>query len=183
MSEEEKRTAAAEEPSPAEQTAEVPKKVVDPGQKSRSRPVKVYLTVLFLAAFLLLLLSFFMQQRNHQAIVDLGSDIRGAQQIAELEKENQELRYQLEALQGDLDALEDERASWEDQCAEARRAADAIEWLRQMEQAATTSRQNARSLAERFAETGLEDALPSTSPVEGVEGPAKDYRDLYARLF
>ena len=178
MSEEEKRTAPVETgtPSPAEPPTEPPKQAPDPKQKSRSRPVKVYLTVLFLAAFLLLLLSFFMQQRNHQAIVDLGSDIRSTQQIAELEQENQELRHQ-------LDALEDEKAALEDRCAEAQRAADAIEWLRQMEQAENDSHQSARALAERFDETGLEDALPSTSPVEGAESPAKDYRDLYARLF
>ena len=173
MSEEEKRTAPVEEGTPS--PAEPPKQAPDPKQKSRSRPVKVYLTVLFLAAFLLLLLSFFMQQRNHQAIVDLGSDIRSTQQIAELEQENQELRHQ-------LDALEDEKAALEDRCAEAQRAADAIEWLRQMEQAENDAHQ-ARALAERFDETGLEDALPSTSPVEGAESPAKDYRDLYARLF
>lgn len=177
MSEEEKRTAPVEEgtPSPAEPPTEPPKQAPDQKQKSRSRPVKVYLTVLFLAAFLLLLLSFFMQQRNHQAIVDLGSDIRSTQQIAELEQENQELRHQ-------LDALEDEKAALEDRCAEAQRAADAIEWLRQMEQTENDAHQ-ARALAERFDETGLEDALPSTSPVEGAESPAKDYRDLYARLF
>ena len=177
MSEEEKRTAPVETgtPSPAEPPTEPPKQAPDPKQKSRSRPVKVYLTVLFLAAFLLLLLSFFMQQRNHQAIVDLGSDIRSTQQIAELEQENQELRHQ-------LDALEDEKAALEDRCAEAQRAADAIEWLRQMEQTENDAHQ-ARALAERFDETGLEDALPSTSPVEGAESPAKDYRDLYARLF
>lgn len=178
MSEEEKRTTPVEAgtPSPDERPAEPPKQAPDQKQKSRSRPVKVYLTVLFLAAFLLLLLSFFMQQRNHQAIVDLGSDIRSAQQITALEQENQELRHQLEA-------LEDEKAALEDRCAETQRAADAIEWLRQMEQAENDSHQSARSLAERFAETGLEDALPSTSPIEGAGSPAKDYRDLYARLF
>ncbi len=177
MSEEEKRTPPVEGASSDETTAE-PGPKQEPGQKqrSRSRPVKVYLTVMFLAAFCLLLLSFLMQQRNHQAIVDLGSDIRATQQIAELEQENQELRYQ-------LDALEDEKAALEDRCDEAQRAADAIEWLRQMEQAESDSPQSARALAERFDETGLEDALPSTTPVEGTESPAKDYRDLYARLF
>ena len=52
-----------------------------------------------------------------------------------------------------------------------------------MERAENDTHQSARALAERFDETGLEDALPSTSPVEGAESPAKDYRDLYARLF
>ena len=33
--------------------------------KSKSRPVKVYLTVLFCVALLLLLISFVMEQRNH----------------------------------------------------------------------------------------------------------------------
>ena len=40
--------------------------------KSKSRPVKVYLTVLFCVALLLLLISFGMQQRNHLALQDLN---------------------------------------------------------------------------------------------------------------
>lgn len=177
MSEEEKRTPPVEGASSDETTAEPPKQEPAPkSQGSRSRPVKVYLTVMFLAAFCLLLLSFLMQQRNHQAIVDLGSDIRATQEITELERENQELRHQ-------LNALEEERAALEDRCDEIRRAADAIEWLRQMEKASFASHQSARSLAERFDQTGLEDALPSTTPIEGAGSPAKDYRDLYARLF
>ena len=39
--------------------------------KSKSRPVKVYLTVLFCVALLLLLISFVMQQRNHLVLQDL----------------------------------------------------------------------------------------------------------------
>lgn len=70
--------------------------------KSKSRPVKVYLTVLFCVALLLLLISFVMQQRNHLALQDLNDSISNTQEIADLQLENQRLQYELE----DKQALE-----------------------------------------------------------------------------
>lgn len=71
--------------------------------KSKSRPVKVYLTVLFCVALLLLLISFVMQQRNHLALQDLNDSISNTQEIADLQLENQRLQYELE----DKQALEE----------------------------------------------------------------------------
>ncbi len=72
--------------------------------KSKSRPVKVYLTVLFCVALLLLLISFVMQQRNHRALQDLNDSISNTQEIADLQLENQRLQYELE----DKQALEEQ---------------------------------------------------------------------------
>lgn len=72
--------------------------------KSKSRPVKVYLTVLFCVALLLLLISFVMQQRNHLALQDLNDSISNTQEIADLQLENQRLQYELE----DKQALEEQ---------------------------------------------------------------------------
>lgn len=71
--------------------------------ESKSRPVKVYLTVLFCVALLLLLISFVMQQRNHLALQDLNDSISNTQEIADLQLENQRLQYELE----DKQALEE----------------------------------------------------------------------------
>lgn len=145
-------------------------------EKSRSRPVKVYLTVMFCVALLLLLISFVMQQRNHLALQDLNQSISASQDVADLQMENQKLQYELKEKEdqaGDLQAKLDE----------AEKQAQALEWLRQIEDAVRTSYPEARTLVEEFEETGLESSLPTESVVEGAEAPADAYRTIYAMLF
>lgn len=140
--------------------------------KSKSRPVKVYLTVLFCVALLLLLISFIMQQRNHLALQDLNDSISNTQEIADLQLENQRLQYELE----DKQALEEQVQAQQKQV-------EALEWLRQIEAATRTSYTQARELVEAFEETGLESSLPTQSVVEGADSPADTYRSIYAMLF
>lgn len=166
-----------EEPE-AKPASEAPQQMDPPAkdEKSRSRPVKVYLTVMFCVALLLLLISFVMQQRNHLALQDLNQSITVSQDIADLQMENQKLQYELkekEDAQGDLQAQLDE----------AEKQAQALEWLRQIEDAVRSSYPDARKLMEEFEETGLESSLPTKSVVEGAESPAEAYRALYATLF
>ena len=132
--------------------------------KSKSRPVKVYLTVLFCVALLLLLISFVMQQRNHLALQDLNDSISNTQEIAD--------QYELE----DKQALEEQVQAQQKQV-------EALEWLRQIEAATRTSYTRARELVEAFEETGLESSLPTESVVEGADSPADTYRSIYAMLF
>ncbi len=90
--------------------------------------MKVYLTVLFCVALLLLLISFVMQQRNHLALQDLNDSISNTQEIADLQLENQRLQYELE----DKQALEEQVQAQQKQV-------EALEWLRQIEAATRTS--------------------------------------------
>ena len=139
--------------------------------KSKSRPVKVYLTVLFCVALLLLLISFVMQQRNHLALQDLNDSISNTQEIADLQLENQRLQYELE----DKQALEEQVQAQQKQV-------EALEWLRQIEAATRTSYTRARELVEAFEETGLESSLPTESVVEGADSPADTYHLRHAVL-
>ena len=144
--------------------------------KNRSRPVKVYLTVLFCAALLLLLISFVMQQRNHMALQDLNEAIEGSQEAATLQLENQRLQYDLEEAQAEKDKLAQ-------QLEETEKQLEALEWLRQIESAVRTSYTEAVDLVKSFEESGLPDSLPTTSTVEGTQSPADVYRSIYAMLF
>ena len=144
--------------------------------KNRSRPVKVYLTVLFCAALLLLLISFVMQQRNHMALQDLNEAIEGSQEAATLQLENQRLQYDLEEAQAEKDKLAQ-------QLEETEKQLEALEWLRQIESAVRTSYTEAVDLVSAFEESGLPDSLPTTSSVEGAQSPADVYRGIYAMLF
>ena len=141
----------AANPEPPQQMDPPPK-----DEKSRSRPVKVYLTVMFCVALLLLMISFVMQQRNHLALQDLNQSISVSQDVAE------DLQAQLE---------------------KAEKQAQALEWLRRIEAAVRTSYPEARTLVEEFEKTGLESSLPTESVVEGGTAPAEAYRSIYAMLF
>ncbi len=145
-------------------------------QVKRSRPVKVYLTVLFIAVLLLLVMSFFMQQRSHQALEDITDSMSERQTLVELQLKNQDLTFQAQNLKKEVDGLKEAATTHENQ-------AKALEWLRQIEAASEVSLEEAKRLVEAFKETGLEKSLPTESVVEGATSPAEDYRNLYATLF
>ena len=142
------------------------------GPKSKSRPVTIYLSVLFCVALLLLLISFVMQQRNHIALQDLNESITQTQDVADLQLENQRLKYELEA-----------KANLEKQVEEKDKEAQALEWLRQIEGATRRSYTTARELAEAFEATGLQESLPTKSVVEGADSPAETYENIHNMLF
>ena len=152
----------AANPEPPQQMDPPPK-----DEKSRSRPVKVYLTVM---------ISFVMQQRNHLALQDLNQSISVSQDVADLQMENQKLQYELKEKE---DQAEDLQAQLE----KAEKQAQALEWLRRIEAAVRTSYPEARTLVEEFEKTGLESSLPTESVVEGGTAPAEAYQSIYAMLF
>ena len=99
--------AADKAPRPPEPPAETPPSPPQP-EKNRRSSVYVYLAVLFGAAFLMLLLAYFVQQRNNEtAQSDLRSSFSASRQelldeIEGLEEEKQELLAEKKALQAQL---------------------------------------------------------------------------------
>lgn len=179
--EEKNKTDAVQTPpeDPKQATNPEPPQQMDPppkDEKSRSRPVKVYLTVMFCVALLLLLISFVMQQRNHLALQDLNQSISVSQDVADLQMENQKLQYELKE-------KEDQAGDLQAQLEKAEKQALALEWLRRIEAAVRTSYPEARTLVEEFEKTGLESSLPTESVIEGGTAPAEAYRSIYAMLF
>lgn len=144
--------------------------------KSKTRPVTVYLSVLFCVALLLLLVSFVMQQRNHMVLQDLNQSISQSKNVNELQLENQRLQYELEDQQ-------EQSTQLEKQLEEKDKEAQALEWLRQIEAATRRSYTTARALAEAFEATGLQDSLPTESVVEGGDSPAETYESIHNMLF
>ena len=115
----------AANPEPPQQMDPPPK-----DEKSRSRPVKVYLTVMFCVALLLLMISFVMQQRNHLALQDLNQSISVSQDVADLQMENQKLQYELkekedqaEDLQAQLEKPRSRPRLWNGSAGSRRRSA------------------------------------------------------------
>ncbi|MBR2490547.1 MAG: hypothetical protein IKB65_03590 [Ruminiclostridium sp.] len=149
----------------------------------KSKPVTVYLSVLFVVALLLLVMSFFMQQRSHQALEDLTSSMEESQDAATLQMDNQRLQYELEQAQGTISQMEETQKELESKAADAEKQAQALEWLRLIEEAVRTSYSQAKDLVEQFEKSELTDYLPTQSVVEGAESPADVYKNIYAMLF
>lgn len=149
----------------------------------KSKPVTVYLAVLFVVALLLLVMSFFMQQRSHQALEDLTTSMEASQDAATLQMDNQRLQYELEQAQATIDQMEEDRAALERKRDELGMQAQALDWLRLIEEAVRTSYGEAKELVDQFEESGLVDYLPDQSVVEGAESPADTYKNIYAMLY
>lgn len=158
------------------------------GQQRRSqRSVFQYITVLFGAAFLLLLMTYMMQQRLNKAEIDdlqqsSNSTLQTLENIIEernqLREENEELSQQLEEAN---QAAEEANATAEAQA----RSLQAMDWFwriqRQFSRGYTSA---ARELAQQFEASGLVDALPDVSYAE-PDGPSpkQQYAELYDLLF
>lgn len=143
---------------------------------SKSRPVVVYLTILFVVALLLLVMSFFMQQRSSEALENLNESMSNTQDLSALQMDNQRLEYELEQTRQDLKLAEDAADLLQKQ-------ADALEWLRQIEAATRSSYPKAKALLEAFEAEDLPQYLPDASVVEGEEPPAERYRAIYAMFY
>lgn len=74
-------------------------------KKSRNeKPVVTYIMILFIAAFLLMALSFLMHQRsNSEALGQLQNSMTAMQEVQATQEENIELQEQLSALQDELE--------------------------------------------------------------------------------
>ena len=158
------------------------------GQQRRSqRSVFQYITVLFAAAFLLLLMTYMMQQRLNKAQIDdlQQSSNSTLQTLENIIAERDQLRQEKEELSDQLDdALQKAEAS-EATVDKQERALQAMDWFwriqRQFSRGYTRA---ARELAEQFEASGLVADLPDVSYAE-PDGPSpkQQYAELYDLLF
>ncbi len=170
-----KRAETAEAETPAQQAPQQDPKPPRE-ERSKTRPVTVYLVGLFAVVFLLLLLSFFMQQRNQQALEDLNESVSASQDLTALQMDKQRLEFELQKTKESLARAEESLEKLEKQ-------AQALEWLRQMEAASRSSYTGLKTLVEQFEEADLVEYLPTESVVEGASAPADVYRRLYAMIY
>ena len=91
----------------------------DAPKNKKSGPVFGYLAIMFAAAFLMLLLAYFIQQRNNEVAIDgLKDSITHFESMDELLEDNRKLREELDALEQELDALEAEKEQLEEKISE-----------------------------------------------------------------
>ncbi len=170
--------------------------------------IMAYLAILFGVAFLLLLMSYFMQQRqNAEATSDaLKQSASAAETVRLMQEENQRLKEQVEqlesqtaALEGQIDELVRQAEDLKAQNAELEsaglaqseslesltRQADAMQWFWQIDDYyARNYRSIARQLIQQFEDLGLKDALPTENTVPTNRfSPAARYQEIYDALY
>lgn len=180
---------------PVQSPAAPERRAVSKGQQRKSQhSVFQYVTILFAAAFVLLLVTFMMERRqyeqdqseNLEQIDQLRQDSNSATQRldaiieerSQLKEENQELKEQLESADQAIQAAEAENVRQQ-------RALEAMDWFWRIQRLYSRGNlRSARELAEEFEASGLTDALPDVSYAD-PEGnsPKAQYQELYELLF
>ena len=98
------------------QTAKKPEEAKSASQKPKRRGASVftYLAILFAAAFLMLLLAYFIQQRNNDVAMDhLRDSITSYQSLDQLIEKNQTLGDENKQLTQDLEAAQADSQQWQ----------------------------------------------------------------------
>lgn len=166
-------------------------------EAEHSRPRKKgtavsYLAILFGAAFLLLLLSYFMQQRaNEQTISGLQDSVNSFQSVEtlvdtnkRLSEENKELKEQVDALTDQTDTLQKDVAAAQKAAAGQEKQLQAMDWFWRIQRSFSKgSKNDAKKLVEQFEATGLPSHLPTTgNAVTDGPSPAEQYDALLSAL-
>ena len=165
-----------------------------PGQLKRQqrhsrRSVFQYLAILFAAAFLLLLLTYVMQQRVERAqdqIDDLQESSNSALQTLEnIIAQRDQLKEENEALDEELQQAWQDIQQAQAQAEEQERALQAMDWFWRIQRQFSRGYTNAaRELAEAFEASGLVGELPDTAYAEpDGPSPAQQYQELHDLLF
>lgn len=169
-------------------------------QRSRQRSVVFYIAILFLAAFVLLLLSFMMERRqNAESLDDLNQSLTGLkdsvsamQSVQQLYEQNADLLKQVEQLEEQAAALEQKQKDLEkdiDSLTQEKEALEkqtqAMDWFWQINEAYVRGRRTtARGLIQQLKDAGLESFLPAESITDnGRFSPADRYQEIYDALY
>lgn len=148
-----------------------------------NKPVVIYIMILFIAAFLLMALSFFMHQRsNTEALGELQNSVSTMQEVQANQEKVIDLQDKLAVAEEELDKaqskLEDLQAEQEATQKALQREKDAIQALYTLQQQYLTRDFEGCGRTIQNAEAaGLPDALSDKSE-NGVTSPAVRWREL-----
>ena len=160
----EKRSSGAPDPSTAPETQ---------SSTGGRKPVIVYIMILFIAAFLLMALSFLMHQRsNTEAIGKLQDSVSALQEVQAVQDQNLKLQEELQKLQDQLAQAESDRAGAQDETA-------ALPQLYTLQQQYANGDYDAcKHTIQAMEDADQGSALPKSSDTEGVISPAERYQQL-----
>ncbi|MCI8689916.1 MAG: hypothetical protein HFF87_06335 [Oscillibacter sp.] len=150
----------------------------EPEVKDR-KPVVVYIMILFIAAFLLMALSFFMHQRsNTEALGQLQSSVSAMQEAQETQEHVMQLQKELENAQETIQELENAAAETQTALAAAEKTSSALLGLYRLQQQYLTQDYDAcRETIAAFEAAGQAASLPASAE-NGLTSPAARYQQL-----
>ena len=148
------------------------------GRKKPSRPaLMAYILILFSVAFLLLLMSYFMQQRrtDQQVIEGLQQNASALQITRSIQEQNQTLRQQVADMEQTLATQTETHEN----------AMQAMDWLWRIQREYFQRRySSARQMIREFEDSGLKEFLPTESLTDpDYRSPLEQYESVYDALF
>ena len=148
-----------------------------PEEKGK-HPVVVYIVVLFLAAFLLMVISLVMQHRSNEAMGRLEDSVSALQETQRVQDENLRLKEQLDALNAELTQTRDDLAEAESQLTEQGTALQALNLLYQLQQQFSARDYTACEETIAAMEEASLPASLSQEAQDGLTSPAQRYQQL-----
>ena len=191
-----KTTTNPEEPTPSAPQAppEISPAYVPPAsQEKRQRSVVHYIAILFAAAFVLMLLTYLMDRRQNEAVVDsLHQSLTGLQEclsdqtsLQDIYEDNMALLDQVDQLEEQINQLTQENQDLTQQLSEQEKSAQAMDWFWQIDEAYVLGRYSlCRTLIQALEEGGLSSYLPQESITDnGRFSPADRYQEIRDALY
>ncbi len=184
MSEEQNTPTPEGTPSPTPEQPKQPE--AKPGPQKSEKSVVRYLTVLFAAAFVLLLITFVMENRQHQLELSESQE-----QIETLDQKSKSAVQSLQNVIDENKELKAEKDQWElrreeleAQVGQQDKSLEAMDWLWQISEAYGKRRYTyARELIAAMEEKQLVDCLPKESTTGNDSmSPYDRYMDIRDRL-
>lgn len=191
-------------PAPEQESKPEPEKKPEHSHKHRQKSVFQYITILFAAAFVLLLYTFMMERRQNDILQQQSNDklnqlqqqsISAVQSLDNLYKENEELKQSVDYLQEQVSQLEQEKLKLDQDLAAAQdtnqwqqRSAEAMDWFWQVDEAYVRGKYSlCRTLMRHLEDTGDGDPLKNYLPQEsatknGRFSPYDRYEEIYNAL-
>ena len=188
-------------PAPEQESKPEPEKKPEHSHKHRQKSVFQYITILFAAAFVLLLYTFMMERRQNDILQQQSNDklnqlqqqsISAVQSLDNLYKENGELKQSVDYLQEQVAQLEQEKLKLDQDLAAAQdtnqwqqRSAEAMDWFWQVDEAYVRGKYSlCRTLMRHLEDTGDGDPLKNYLPQESAtkNGRFSSY-DRYEEIY
>ena len=191
-------------PAPEQESKPEPEKKPEHSHKHRQKSVFQYITILFAAAFVLLLYTFMMERRQNDILQQQSNDklnqlqqqsVSAVQSLDNLYKENKELKQSVDYLQEQVAQLEQEKLKLDQDLAAAQdttqwqqRSAEAMDWFWQVDEAYVRGKYSlCRTLMRHLEDTGDGDPLKNYLPQEsatknGRFSPYHRYEEIYNAL-
>ena len=181
-------------PSVPQAPPEKPPAYIPPAsQEKRQRSVVHYIAILFAAAFVLMLLTYLMDRRQNEAMVDsLNQSLTGLQEslsdqtsLQDIYEDNMALLDQVDQLEEQINQLTQENQDLTQQLSEQEKSAQAMDWFWQIDEAYVLGRYSmCRTLIQALEEGGLASYLPRESITDnGRFSPADRYQEIRDALY